>query len=101
MQRYNNRWTESEIAQIRERYKNIPSYIIDSLACYINDGVVPDDFLKFILEDDMHNAVVVGNEDERKCLSDIILLIQKHAPEGSWGHCDSIKEWRRGTPFLI
>ena len=72
-------------------YQKLPEQYRDGLRRYIEEGIMPGSFLRAVLEDRLHDAVV--RCDNISQLKDIVLWIYNEAPSICWGSPEKVRDW--------
>ena len=80
-----------------EKY-NIHADLKIRLQQYIEHGKLDNSFLKFVLQNDLINAVLESTSDDRESLEDLVRCIYFEVPNDLWGSPDRVH--RHSTDFL-
>ena len=72
-------------------YQKLPEQYREGMKRYIEEGILPGSFLRAVLEDRLHDAVV--RCDNISQLKDIVLWIYNEAPTNCWGSSDKVRDW--------
>ena len=80
-----------------EKY-NIHDELKIRLQQYIEHGKIDSSFLKFVLQNDLFNAVLEASPDDIKSLEDLVRCIYFEVPTKLWGSADRVH--RHCTDYL-
>lgn len=83
----------------RSEYDGIvPSYTLDSLIRYAEQGVPTGGFLEAVLANDMMGAMSRADSENRAAIGAICQFVYMEMPIGSWGSREIFHQWvrRRG-----
>ena len=72
-------------------YQKLPEQYREGMRRYIEEGIMPGSFLRAVLEDRLHDAVV--RCDNISQLKDIVLWIYNEAPSACWGSPEKVRDW--------
>jgi hypothetical protein len=75
-------------------YQKLPERYREGMRRYIEEGIMPGSFLKAVLEDRLHDAVVTC--DLLSQIRDIVLWVYNEAPGRCWGSPEKVRQWVRG-----
>jgi hypothetical protein len=71
----------------------IPDYMIGGLRRYIENGVVPGDFLTAVLTNDLRGACARADDTNRDCLFQYVQFLYSYAPAPCWGSPEKFSAW--------
>lgn len=72
-------------------YQKLPERYREGMRRYIEERIMPGSFLKAVLEDRLHDAVV--RCDNISHLKGIVMWIYNEAPSMCWGSPEKVKAW--------
>ena len=75
----------------REYY--IPERMMESLERYVKDQVLPGDFLRAVISNDLTEAVGRADEENLRNLPAYIGYLYNEAPSRCWGSKERMEEW--------
>ncbi len=75
-------------------YQKLPERYREGMRRYIEEGIMPGSFLKAVLEDRLHDAVV--RCDILPQIRDIVVWVYNEAPSQCWGSPEKVRQWVRG-----
>lgn len=71
----------------------VPQHTQETLVNYLKHGWTPGGFCESMLAMNMQRALVVADQANAAAFCYIGRWILEHAPEGSWGSYDAIRDW--------
>ncbi len=74
-------------------YNYLPKGIRSGMKRYVEERIIPGDFLYYCLCNDFVNAVCRADEDNIKQIVNIAKWIYNELPIVSWGSKDAVKRW--------
>ena len=90
--RSNNRFTGE-----RQKRFEIPEKLEDQIVEYLQNHVEPtSDFLCFVLEGDLYEAVTESSAEEFGVLKMIVQYLDDHAPDESYSCSENVIRWTVG-----
>ena len=75
-------------------YLRLPERYREGMKRYIEERIMPGSFLKAVLEDRLHDAVV--RCDILPQIRDIVVWVYNEAPNQCWGSPEKVRQWVRG-----
>ena len=74
-------------------YTSIPNHCREGMLLYIENGIIPGDFLRAVLENNF--VEVIGRADliNRRELENYAGFLYWEMPSGSWGSREKVLEW--------
>jgi hypothetical protein len=78
----------------KERGYCVPLWFIPKAVQWITGRILPGDFMRQVLLNDLKNAVGYADDVSLECLSGIIKFFYNEAPGVCWGSPDAIKAWQ-------
>ncbi len=84
--------------------KTIPEHMRPAFVRYLCDGIIPGDFLRGVLANDLRATVMTASDENLELLPVYVSFLDNHAPEDAWGSRKAIREWAaafardRGAP---
>ena len=76
-------------------YSQLPNYMQDAVRMYIEDGVIPGDFLRYIFQNDFVHAASHADDHNRHLLFTYAGFLYMDAPSQCWGSAAKVKEWHK------
>lgn len=73
--------------------RSLPEYMRAGVVRYIEDGTPPGGFFRAVFANDLMGACEKADRTNRRRLFDYCQWIYNHAPAGSWGSREAIREW--------
>lgn len=77
----------------RPLWDKVPSHNHGGLTRYIENGIVPGDFLTAVLENNLMRALGKADETNRHALFNIASFLHNAAPSQCYGSPHAVKEW--------
>lgn len=79
-------------------YRNfvVPEHMREGLVSYVERRVMPGDFLRAIIENNLHEAVARADGTNIEQLPAFVNFFYNHAPSPCWGSPASMKAWLAG-----
>lgn len=71
---------------IEERFKK-------AIDRYVKQGIPTNGFLRYVLENDLRNAIGTVDKDALANLKDIVSYCYNDIPGCCWGSKDNVKKW--------
>jgi len=72
---------------------NVPEHTREALQLWIDEGQLPGDFVRSVLENDLRNAVTRADFMNAGRLKDIIDFLNMEAPSPCWGSRENVLAW--------
>lgn len=88
-----DRFELSEKAIVGLASSGIPSHMRGGILRFFNDRIPPGHFLSAVINNDLREAVSRADDTNKHCLPNYIEWLYSHAPAGSWGHGDAVRDW--------
>jgi len=78
-------------------YKNqkIPGSLIQGIENYLSSGILPGDFLKSVISNNLLNTYLYADENNIKVIAVCIIFFYNEAPPNSWGSKEKMQAWQR------
>jgi hypothetical protein len=73
----------------------IPRYMHEGLVRWIENHVEPGHFLAAVLSNDLREACVRADENNRRALVEYVIWLHNHAPAECWGSPERYDTWRK------
>jgi hypothetical protein len=77
---------------IQMMLRDIPDHMHDSVWRWVNDGVLPGDFMQAILHNDFPEAILRADEHNKTYLFGWAFILH-HLPRDCWGSEENYKKW--------
>lgn len=74
-------------------YNLLPEHIRGGVQRYIEDGILPGDFLKAVICNDLRESFARADEINMLRMFDIISFFYYEAPRGCWGAEEKMLDW--------
>jgi len=71
----------------------IPDYMVKGIAYYIVLRINSGDFLMAVLENDLKEACLLADKNNRNLLWNYIDFLWNKAPSGCWGSKEKVQKW--------
>jgi hypothetical protein len=65
----------------------------DGLERYLTAGILPGDFLRAVLENDLRMAILRADPVNRGRLPELVEWLWHHAPAAAWGSPEAVQAW--------
>ena len=84
--------------KLPERYRaglidNLPARMIPGLIRYIEDGILPGDFLQAILRNDLKEACAHADDENQGLIFQYVFALHNYAPSACWGSPAHVADW--------
>lgn len=76
-------------------YSLIPEHMRGGVKSYFEHGVMPGSFLRFVLENNLVEAVVCADRINKAHLIEWAKFLYNEMPLGSWGSREKVKAWSK------
>jgi len=73
----------------------IPKLVKDIIDKYVQDGTDGGDFITAILENNLKETFIRGDDFNLMHLKDIMSYVYWETPANSWGSRERVREWQR------
>lgn len=60
---------------------------------WVESGVYPGSFLRAVLANDLHEAVVHADRDSLAGIRSLVLFVYNELPSQAWGSAEKCKKW--------
>lgn len=87
-------WNQEKADQL------IPEHMHDDLKLYLETGVIFDNFLLAVLQNNLKEAVYQADSVNIVRLHDYVKYLFNYAPQGSWGSPDNVASWYHQCKML-
>jgi hypothetical protein len=75
------------------RPPRIPARMVPGLLRYINDGILPGEFLQAVLRNDLREAVGRADDENKELLPEYVAWLYSDAPAGCSGSAEKVLAW--------
>lgn len=82
-----------DAAQRHPQYCLIPSYTLEALHGYINEGIPTGGFLEAVLSDKLFEAVRCADLKNLAALQALTFYIYNECPSKSWGSAERVEDY--------
>lgn len=72
---------------------NVAYNLRSGLIRYFVNGIIPGDFLKACLENNLKEALGVASTQHWDYIFNVVSFLYYHAPVNSWGSKEKVQEW--------
>lgn len=72
---------------------HIPERMMGGITRYIEEGVIPGDFLQAVITNDLRRAVEMADEENMFNLPAFVSYFYNHGPISCWGSMERMQEW--------
>ena len=79
----------------------MPEGLHGGLVRFILLGILPGDFLKAVLKNDLSGAMRRADMVSRAKLYEIVTFLHNHAPGSCWGNSDAMLGWHKRGGLLL
>lgn len=76
-------------------YTDLPSHLRPGLKRYLEDGILPGDFLRAVIRNDLREAVLRADKDSLVALPQIVRWFIWNTPPESYGNVEKMEDWSR------
>ena len=76
-------------------YSDLPEHMQDAMRRYMANGIQPGSFLTAVLANDFMGAVGRADAINSARLRDYAVWLYNHAPRGSFGSPEQVKQWMK------
>lgn len=73
--------------------EHIPERMIPGLVRYIEDGIMPGDFLQAVLRNDLKEACAMADDENQALIWDYAYVLYNYAPSDCWGSPERVQRW--------
>lgn len=80
-------------AQGTVHWSKVPHHTQQALLKYLEHHILPGDFLRAVLQNNLTEAVLFADKQNQEALQDIIRVLYNYAPSPSWGSETAVREW--------
>lgn len=74
-------------------YDTLPVGLQDGMQRYIEQGIIPGGFLKAVLENDLYQAVMRADSNNKNKLPLIVYWVYWEIPNSAWGSPKDVMDW--------
>ena len=74
-------------------YDLLPEHIRGSAKRYLEEGIMPGDFLQAVICNDLLGAFLKADDTNVSNMLDIVKFFYNEAPTISWGSKEEMKKW--------
>lgn len=74
-------------------YSRLPEHMRDGMRLYIEKGIPPGSFMTSVLSNDLMGAMGRADHINQNRLFDYCVFLRSHAPIGSFGSPEHVKDW--------
>ena len=90
---------KKEVTMIKEvtiiNYEKIPEHIREAVQRYIEQGVLPGNFLQAVIRNDLIDSFARADDVNRSRLFDIVMFFYNEAPAGCWRSEEKMLAWHQ------
>lgn len=72
---------------------SIPERMMPGIQRYINDGIIPGDFLQAVICNNLREAVGRADDENLQNLPAFVMYFHNEAPGACWGSKDKMEAW--------
>lgn len=72
---------------------SIPSRMREHVVAYVMDGHIPCRFVSAVLSNDLKEACITADEDNRYRIYDYVFFLYNYAPSDCFGSKDKFEKW--------
>ena len=72
---------------------NIPEHIKESLDAYASERRPTGGFLRAVLENNLSESLGRADEENRRCIFQIVSYIYNELPAPCWGSKEKVEDW--------
>jgi hypothetical protein len=76
----------------------VPSHMHEGIVRYVEQGIVPGDFLQAVINNDLKRACMFADDHNKDRLHCFVMWFYNQAPSGCWGHENAVRDWCRPIP---
>ena len=76
-------------------FESYPGGTVDGAKRWIEDGIIPGDFLKAVIENDLTEACALADQFNLILLTKIVEWWWIEAPAACWGSPEKVKNWNK------
>ena len=80
----------------RYPYADLPQALQGGVQRWIEERILPGDFLTAVLENNLTQAFARADEHNRARLFEIVGWFYNEAPSPCWGSVEKVRAWQRG-----
>jgi hypothetical protein len=74
-------------------YTHVPEKMLPHVKNYVENGILPGDFLAALLENNLVNAWGQADESNRERLQEWVWWLKNYAPRECWGSKEKVIGW--------
>jgi hypothetical protein len=74
---------------------NVAENLRGGLKLYLARGIIPGDFLRACLENNLSEAIGRASTQSWDYLYGVVFFLYNYAPASSWGSAEKVKEWSK------
>lgn len=78
-----------------EQLHKVPEHLRDGLLRYVVDRIMPGDFLRAVLSNDLMRAFSYATPESRESLRDLVFWIYNYVTSRCWGSEEKVNQWVR------
>lgn len=91
---------DRELEMLSLTFPKVPKHAMETLQNYFKHGWEPGSFIVSVLTNDLYGAAARADHINKPAIAFIAEYIINHAPEGSWGTPELVRDWcKRGPHF--
>jgi hypothetical protein len=73
--------------------------MVEGLDRYINEHILPGDFLQAVIRNDLAQATGRADETNLRVLPAFVAFFYNEAPSGCWGSRQALQRWLKGPEY--
>jgi hypothetical protein len=75
-------------------YTGLPTYMVEGIKAYIEEGRPAGSFLMALLTNNLVNAVMKADETNLRYIRNWALFLHNEAPSECWGSAEKVLAWQ-------
>jgi hypothetical protein len=79
--------------QARALQRGIPEYMVSGLVRWIEQHIMPGDFLRAVIENDLRAACAHADDVNQRLLWNYVNFLYNDAPSPCWGSKENVASW--------
>ena len=86
----------TEIDMEKARVMGVPEHTAGALKRYVEDRIPTGGFLYAVLTNNLAEAVLRADLENRRALADIVTFVWHYLPSEAWGSPEKVEAWLEG-----